>query len=652
MDGEPAEPLAVMRESPFSAAFVSRVRPEAGEADSGVLVVRERWVGRGMREDFKLRNMTREAVPLSLSLLVECDFAHLFDVKEGRSRADGEVTSETGLGSLTYTHVSYDLRQSLGVRVGEEASLSEGRVHFKVVVPAKGEWSACVEVVPSLDGSEAEPRYHCGDPVELSEPVQRMRSWRRNAPSIRSENEGFDQVFAQSEMDLGALRIFDAEHPSEVCVAAGAPWFMTIFGRDCLLASWMSLIVDPRLAAGTLSALARRQGTKVDPITEEEPGRILHELRWGLGEGDRGSQEAYYGSIDSTPLFVMLLGELRRWGLASDIVARLMPAADNALRWIADYGDRDGDGFVEYRRATSKGLVNQGWKDSVDGINFATGRLAEAPIALCEVQGYVYAAYIARAHFAREAGDQELFGHYTSEAMKLKRRFNERFWLEDRGYFAIGLDAEKNPIDSCASNVGQCLWTGIVDEAKAPLVARKLLSKEMFTGYGLRTLSSDMGAYNPMSYHNGSVWPHDSVLAASGLMRYGFVAEARRILSGLLEAAVAFGGRLPELFCGFDRSEMPMPVPYPTACSPQAWAAAAPYQALRSLLRLDPWVPRLKTWIAPVLPPQYSNLVIEGVTMADARVRIAVEQGKTTVEGLPRDMEVIHEPRSPLAASH
>ena len=407
----------------------------------------------------------------------------------------------------------------------------------------------------------------------------------------------------RSQEDLGSLRIFDPDHPDRIVAAAGAPWFMALFGRDSLLSSLMSLLLDPSLALGTLQTLADHQGKEVNPSTEEEPGRILHEVRLGTStESVLGGRSIYYGTADATPLFVAILSELGRWGLETDAVHALLPAADRALAWIENYGDRDGDGFVEYQRQTEHGLINQGWKDSWDGINFADGSIAQGPIALCEVQAYTYGAYVGRALMALGDGDTETADRWTAKAARLKEAFNERFWLPDRGYFAIALDGDKKPVDALASNMGHCLWMGIVDTDKAAQVAEHLMSPEMFTGWGIRTLASSMGAYNPLSYHNGSVWPHDSALAAHGLMRYGFIDEAQRIAYGLFEAADHFGGRLPELFCGLDRARYPKPVPYPAACSPQAWAAAAPIHLIRMLMRFDPAVPWNELWLAPELP--------------------------------------------------
>jgi glycogen debranching enzyme len=415
----------------------------------------------------------------------------------------------------------------------------------------------------------------------------------------------------------------------------------------------MALPLDCSLALGTLLTLADLQGERVDPLTEEEPGKIMHELRRGvdagvLHGGPRGA--AYYGSVDATPLFVVLLGELRRWGLNADETAKLQRHADRAIEWIERYGDLDGDGFVEYQRKTDRGLINQGWKDSYDGINFADGTLAQPPIALAEVQGYVYMAFVAKSHLAREQGDTATADRYSDRAAELRRAFNDRFWLADRGWYAVGLDRDKNPIDALASNMGHCLLSGIIDVDKAGYVAEHLMSTEMFSGWGVRTLASSMGAYNPMSYHNGSIWPHDNAIIAGGLMRYGFVEYAQRVIMSTLDAAAAFDGRMPELFCGFDRSDFARPVPYPTSCAPQAWAAASPLYMLRTLLRFDPWMPYRRVWLAPALPPSLGDLRIERLSLGGQQIWVDVSGGEVDVRGWPDHIQLIREPRPPLTA--
>jgi glycogen debranching enzyme len=466
---------------------------------------------------------------------------------------------------------------------------------------------------------------------------------------LASNHPGLDAAVDRAIEDLGALRMFDTEHPDEPVVAAGAPWFMTLFGRDSLITSWMSLLVDPTLAVGVLETLARLQGTVVDARTEEEPGRILHEVRFDPRSPlALGGRSAYYGTADATPLFVMLLGELRRWGLADEVVERLLPHADRALAWIAEYGDADGDGYVEYQRKTDSGLANQGWKDSWDGVSFADGRLPEAPIALCEVQGYTYGAYLARAYFALEAGDQATYDDYRERAARLREAFNRDFWLEDRGWFAMGLDADKRPIDALASNMGHCLWAGIVDDDKAAIVADKLLSPEMFSGWGIRTLATTMARFDPVSYHNGSVWPHDNAIIVAGLMRYGLVPQALRLTEAMLDASAHFNGRLPELFAGVARADLGVPASYPASCSPQAWAAASPLLLLRAMLRFDPWVSRRRLHLAPALPESISNIVLHDVRVDGRRLNLRIYGGEVEVDGLD-GVELVRAPRPSLS---
>ncbi|MCW2508411.1 MAG: sle [Modestobacter sp.] len=647
LDDRPVQVLTVLSPEPFQSTFLSRVPPRSSSTE--LLVERRRYVGEGMREDLRVRNLGVQTVATRLRLEVDSDFADLFAVKEGRV---GEQRAEvsTSLDGDTMVLAFRSGTHELGVRIsaaGAQARL--GELAFDLLLPPHSDWETAVMVVPIVDGVEVEPTFPVGRPLEDSRPAQRLHRWRARSPGVETGNVELRRTLRQSLEDLGALRLFDPDDPDTVAIAAGAPWFMALFGRDSLLSSYMALPLDPSLALGTMRTLARMQGTKVDPLTEEHPGRILHETRLGADFPlAHGGGNVYYGTVDATPLFVVLLGELQRWSIASDQVEALLPNADRALAWIEQYGDRDGDGFVEYERSTEVGLANQGWKDSWDGINSADGTLAEPPIALCEVQGYVYSAYVARSHFAYGAGDDAATDYWADKADAIKAAFNEQFWLPDRGWFAVALDGAKQPVDSLTSNIGHCLWSGIVDDDKAVQVAEHLMSPEMFTGWGVRTLASSMGRYNPMSYHNGSVWPHDSVLVATGLMRYGFVKEAQRIGTGLLNAATEFGGRLPELFCGFDRSEYRTPVPYPTSCSPQAWAAATPIQTMRMLLRLEPRMPRDEVWFDPAWPARYGPLRIHDLPLGARRVALVVDGDEAELEGLPDGVQVMRRPRPPL----
>jgi glycogen debranching enzyme len=325
-----------------------------------------------------------------------------------------------------------------------------------------------------------------------------------------------------------------------------------------------------------------------------------------------------------------------------------LPAADAALQWIVDYGDKDGDGYVEYQRTTDRGLQNQGWKDSWDSMRFRDGSLASPPIALCEVQGYVYAALVARGHCAEEAGDDELAASLKARADTLKRKFNDDFWVETAsgGYFAMGLDRDKRRIDGIGSNQGHCLWTGIVDEEKAPLVARTLMSDGMFSGWGIRTLSDDNGGYNPISYHCGSVWPHDNALCAAGLMRYGCVEEAHRVMRGLVDASPWFGNLLPELFSGMARDGLRFPVSYPTSCSPQAWAAASPLLFLRTMLRFEPDIRSSLLHVAPAVPEWIGTLRLDRIPIMGGHLGFEVTGEVVRVVEVPEGLQIVSDPRS------
>ncbi|AUI52095.1 glycogen debranching N-terminal domain-containing protein [Arthrobacter crystallopoietes] len=649
VNGRPVEPLEAILYDPYRAVFIGRAERTDGLADSNLLVERRRSLNHGVHEDVTVSNHSREPAACQVQLTVGADFADLFEVKAGLKEVAHAQPAERHTDNLIIESEGLPITARIVV-AAEGAEIAGNRISYSVVIPPQQKWTGSFTALPDLDRSRSLDDLNPRVQVHSTLPEERLMEWRRNVPLARMDNKDFEKVLEQSQADLGSLRIFDPDHPGRVVVAAGSPWFMALFGRDSLLTSFMTLPLDPSLALGTLQTLAERQGTEVDPRSEEQPGKILHEVRFGASAGQLlGGDNAYYGSVDATPLFVTLAGELTRWGFWPEVAGSLLPAVDKALDWITQYGDIDGDGFVEYARATDKGLLNQGWKDSWDGVNFADGRLASPPIALCEVQGYVYAAYISRALMAQSAGDNRLAAHWGSRAADLKRAFNEQYWLEDRGYFAIALDHDKRPVDSCASNMGHCLWSGIVDNDKAPLVAQRLMSPEMFCGWGVRTLASDMGAYNPASYHNGSVWPHDNALIAGGLMRYGFIDEAKRIVLALFNAATQFGGRLPELFCGLDRESYPVPVPYPTSCSPQAWAAAAPVHLMRMLLRFDPCMTHNGLWLAPQIPAELGALRVTNLPLAGARISVTVADGQTQVDGIPESIELHRKPRKPLA---
>ncbi len=414
--------------------------------------------------------------------------------------------------------------------------------------------------------------------------------------------------------------------------AAGLPWFMTVFGRDTLITSFQELVLGPDPAAATLRALAETQADTDDPERDAEPGKIVHEIR--RGKTAQIWTDRYYGSVDATPLFLVLLSELWRWSGDDAIVRELEVAARRALAWIDDYGDRDGDGFVEYFRRASHGIDNQNWKDSHNSMVFHDGSVARAPIAAVEVQGYVYDAKLRVAELARRVWrDQETAAKLEREAAELRERFDAAFWLPERGWYALGLDAEKRPVDALASNMGHLLWSGIVPQERIAAVAERLTSGALWSGWGVRTLAADEAAFDALEYHNGTVWPHDNSLIALGLARAGRAEEARQVVRALLDTAAFYDGRLPELFAGYERTGTEPPVEVPTSARPQAWAAGTPLLLLRALLELEPDVDgRSLRAHARDLPEWSEGLVLEGVHAYGRRWRVRVHDGAAVSE--------------------
>ena len=466
--------------------------------------------------------------------------------------------------------------------------------------------------------------------------------WLEEQVGVTTGSPIFGRIIERSFADL---RMLVSTNGREEYFAAGVPWFVALFGRDCLIAALQVLPYDPTIAAATLRLLAARQGTAHDPYREEEPGRILHELR--LGEyAHQGliPHTPYYGSIDSTPLWLCLLGAYAQWTGDLELFRELRPHVDAALAWID--GALDGDGFLGYDIAGHGKLLNQGWKDSGDGIVDADGSLGRPPIRLAEVQGYVYEAYRQMAALFSLTGDGGRARRLRSAAARLKRAFDAHFWLKDRGYLAMGIQDGAAPLRTLSSNAGQALWSGIVAAPKARLTGRAVTGRSMFNGWGIRTLAATESRYDPLSYHLGSVWPHDNALIVAGLRRYGLDAEAERVFTGLFEAAIDFPGhRLPELFAGFSRAEFESPVPYPVACHPQAWAAGAFPSMLATMLGLEPHAfdqrlvvrrPRLPSW----LPSVELRGVRVGGRGADLRFK-RDGGGKTELEILGKaDLEV------------
>ena len=505
-------------------------------------------------------------------------------------------------------------------------------------------WSTVVDVATAGDS----PAELFPDPptVDESAPGLAYDAWSDSTTEVDTDHELFNLTVTRSRNDLRLL-VNETPGSTERYIAAGVPWFSTLFGRDSLIASLQTVAFRPQLATQTLTVLAARQATEVDDWRDAEPGKILHELRVGeMAATGELPHSPYYGSVDATPLWLILLGATFDWTGDRALIDRLWPNALAALEWIDRYGDRDGDGFVEYERRTEHGLVNQGWKDSSDAIRDRHGREVQPPIALAEVQGYVFDAKRRMAGLARMRGEPELADRLEREAKTLRERFEAAFWVEDQGYYAMALGADKRQADAVGSNPGHCLWSGIVTPERARAVAERLISPELFSGWGVRTYALDQPGYNPLGYHTGSVWPHDTSIVAAGLKRYGFHEESNLLVGDILEAAQRFPAyRLPELFCGFAREEDADPVPYPVACSPQAWSAGAPYLFLETMLGLRAHADRheLELW-HPHLPEWAQRITLRNLRVGEGAVDLLFHRwrGTTSAEVLRKvgDLDV------------
>lgn len=584
--------------------------------DPQVTLRRDRAVeSAGMTERITITNRAAEPVHCSLWLEVATDLAGTNAVRSGNVDDLSVVpVAETG-GRVLAT---FDRPGESGVWACE--------------VPARGEWSLTLrltEEVPSTTGFRIDP------------PATRLAL--ADTVTVDCDDSRIDRWVRRSLVDVSGLMLSDPEQPSDRYLGAGPPWYLTLFGRDSLIAASMLVAADPALAGGTLRALARRQGTKVDPDTAEQPGKIPHELRATATDHGGGLvlPPVYYGTHDATQLWLTTLHRAWRWGMPHDEVAELVPAARRALEWMRDHADPDGDGFLEYVDSSGHGLANQGWKDSADAVQTPAGTWAQPPIALCEVQGYAYAAALAGADLLDafdSSGDE-----WRDWAGRLKERFREAFWIddEDGGYPAIALDGDKRAVAGPASNMGHLLETGILDADDAVAVTARLISPELDSGYGLRTMSTRSQGFNPLGYHTGSVWPHDTAMAVTGLAARGHAAAAVRFTTGLVEAAEAFEYRLPELYGGLGKDAEAVPTPYAVACRPQAWAAASAIAVLTSLLGIEPDAPGGTLRVTPVRPFPWRRFEIRGLTVAGGRLSVRIEDDRVELVDVPDALKVV-----------
>jgi glycogen debranching enzyme len=579
INGETLQPLAGWPIKRNVARFHATNGPGTELQQGAFSLLREQRIDAALHDSLVLTNHSLEPLTLEVTLRCGADFLDLFEVRQLDSHQPKFVCSHRWTGNTLTIMCTED---HIGSRTTIAFSSAPQRygtdAHFRLHLRPRQAWRLSVTITPNAEVPRVE---RPGIRLRPDQPL-----W--HVPVLETTHATLRAAYEQAMRDLLSLEMVTPR--GRRVLAAGLPWFVALFGRDVLLTSYQTLMLGPELAMHALEALADFQANEVDDFRDAEPGKMPHEVRSGrLARSGLLPHTRYYGAVDATLLWLIVLHETYKWTGDLEFVRRVWPAAESALAWIDQYGDMDGDGFVEYKRRSSMGLDNQGWKDSWDGVRFSDGRLAEPPIALVEVQGYVYDAKLRTAELLDALGESQRADRLRQQARQLKDAFDDAFWMPDKQYYALALDAHKRPVDSIASNPGHALWSGIVDGERAPSVVERLMSRELFSGWGIRTLSSDMKGFGPLSYHNGSVWPHDNSLIAAGLARYGYVDEARRVAMSVVEASSGFDyHRLPELYAGFERRPLDLPVPYPTANAPQAWAAGSVIQCLRILLGINP----------------------------------------------------------------
>ena len=645
-------------------------------------IVRERVMSEGFGERVSVQNYTTAPERARLTFRLDADYADIFELRGLIRSQRGTRLPTTGDGShlvfgyrgldgvVRRTHVQFSPEMTLLDGHGGPAEHGPVSLEYDITLhPAEQitlevdiwseSWDEAAPVAAADHAADqgAEGGGEGDEPADdaeitrphftADEPVAMHRAWRSSSAAIETSHVLAERALERASHDLRLL-LNNGPAEGERYIAAGVPWFSCLFGRDSIITALQLLAVRPQVAQSTLSILARLQATMVDDFRDAQPGKILHELRTGeLAHTGEIPHTPYYGTVDATPLWLMLLDEYERWTGDLELVDRLWPNALAALHWMDEYADLDGDGLIEYERHSKRGLLNQGWKDSGDAIRNRDGTLAEGPIALVEVQGYAFAGRRGLARLARLRGDEGLAMAQEAAAERLRARFEEAFWMEDVGIYAMALDGQKRQVTGIASNAGHALWAGICAPDRAASVARVLTGPGMWSGWGIRTLSSDTIGYNPIGYHLGTVWPHDNGICAAGFARYGLDAEARKVAGTLLEATVHFReARLPELFCGFSRDSSPLPVPYPVACSPQAWAAGSLFHLVSSTLGMQPHARehRLEL-LRPSLPDWLPGLRLRNLRVGEALVDLAFAgtNGSMSVEVLRRtgDLDVV-----------
>lgn len=603
------------------------LRTVLGTLPQGCLMVGlRRNIADGMQEEINITNHHCDRVEFQLMLAIRSDFADIFEVKAQQILTRGETETTWADDTLTtqYRHGSF--YRSLVIcpeRSSSQPRYANGRLFFDVVLDPGAKWHSSIHFF-TLTDPECDRGAACVVPTK-TEAKQVSEDFLAQATKFHSSNADITQYYQQALVDLSALRIKVEDHGQQFWMpAAGIPWFVAVFGRDSVTVSLQTMAVYPAFARGTLAKLAQLQATEIDDWRDAQPGKMLHELRQDeLTQLHQLPYTPYYGTVDTTILWIITLAEAYRWSGDATILSECRDALEQALTWIDKFGDFDQDGFVEYETRSPVGLRNQGWKDSGDSMVYPDGTEVEPPIALCEVQGYVYDAWKRAAEIYDVWGEPELAKKLRQRAENLYQRFNERFWMEDAGFYCLGLDSKKEQIQSIASNPGHLLWSGIVPVERAARLVQRLFQPDLWCGWGIRTLSSSNPAYNPISYQLGSVWPHDNAAIAMGLKRYGYDAEANRIAEGIFAAASYFeAGRMPELFGGIERQPDNFPVPYPDANIPQAWAAGSILLLVRCLLGLEANAPQQQITLNPTLPEWLPDAELTNLRVGDTTLSL------------------------------
>ena len=600
-----------------------------------------RHIDGGMHEDITVTNNNLNPVRFNLEIAIRADFADIFEVKSNHIVRRGRIATSWSprRQTLRLTYRNKDFCRGVIVHTaasdGEPTGSANGRLSFEITLKARQSWHRRLtcDLVDGVQRVQA-PR-ESANAIATSGHARKMEEWRRQVLKLQSSNEEFRRCYNQSVQDMASLRLpLEGSDHMVFVPAAGLPWLASLFGRDTLIVSLQTMIVYPEFAAGTLAVLGRLQATGRDDYRDAEPGKILHELRYGeLAYFKLIPHTPYYGTADATPLYLVALHAAWRATGDSALIERHLPTAEACLTWIDKFGDRDGDGFQEYQTRSSAGYENMGWKDSGDAVMYLDDALVHGPKALCELQGYVYDAWRRMAEIYDDLGDKQRASALRKKAGVLFEKLNDVFWDEESGFYAYALDGDKKKVLSVASNVEQCLWSGIIPPERAKTVVKRLMSKDMWSGWGIRTLSADHPSFNPYNYQTGAVWPHDNSLIALGMRRYGFAAEAAAVARAISGAASHFLlSQLPELYAGLQRDPMSFPVQYGGANVPQAWAAGTPFMLLQAMLGLQQDAPRGKLYIDPALPDWLPDVTLTNLRLGRQRFDIRFwRDGKDTL---------------------